>query len=369
MNHYKLITAALLSASVLTGCTSNASSAAVSAVPEPVSDAEAIQSVSADTYVGDYGRYVSAFAFEVAEGFNTARLNADCFAFEGTSKHPSAAQPSLGAYAVAAEGTTVTVTVDPFLYNDAFTASCTLDGAEVFTFTKETITDVKTAVVDDFEALTTEQGLTYRLYKPETEEKLPIVITFHGNGEQGTDNYLQMVNNRVTTKWGEPASQAKYPCVVLGPQAHDGWSDDELDDVRAIVDGLIEEGVVDGNRVYCAGLAGFEATIRFCVKNADLVAGAIPMIYWKDFDPEDISPLKDIPLWMCIAENDFTGEAPHIIETAEYLQSLGSDQVQYTIWTDEEMYAYGLYGGLLHWGWIPAINNPEMCDWLFAQSK
>jgi hypothetical protein len=31
--------------------------------------------------------------------------------------------------------------------------------------------------------------------------------------------------------------------------------------------------------------------------------------------------------------------------------------------------SYGLYGSMTHWGWIPALDDPEICDWLFGNSR
>ncbi|MBQ9824857.1 MAG: hypothetical protein IJM63_10195 [Solobacterium sp.] len=329
---------------------------------------DALKSVTANTYVGEYGQYVESFTFTFEDGYDASKLSSSDFTVSETAKHPSAGHASFGVYDVTADGSAVTVSVDPFLYNDTYTAAAVIDGDTV-SFAKADVNEMKVAVVDDFEALTTDQGMAYRLYVPESEAPLPLVVTFHGNGEQGTDNYLQMVNNRVTTKWGEPESQALYKCIVLGPQASQGWSDEELADVRGIIDQLIADGKADANRIYAAGLAGFEATIRFAAANTDLLAGVLAMIYWKDFDP-DLSTLTDLPIWMTIAENDFTGEAPHIVETYEYLTNeLGNKNVRYTLFTDDEMASYGLYGGLTHWGWIPTLNNPEMVDWLFSQHR
>lgn len=338
-------------------------------VEAPVVDRSAIAHIAAYTYVSDYGQFVSSFVLTFGEGFDAERLNIADFSVENAAKHPLNGISSFGVYRVEASGAEVALAVDPFLYNAGFVVRCTLDGEEAFSFDVASVDEMHCAVVDDFQALTTNSGLSYRLFVPDVDAPLPLIVTFHGGGESGTDNLKQMANNRITTKWAESVSQAQYPCVVLGPQSSNNWSDEELTDVRAIIDDLIAEGVVDANRVYAVGIAYMEATLRFCVLNTDLIAAAIPMIYWKEHDP-DLSSLIDMPLWFAIAENDFTGEAPNVIETVDYLTNeLGNPNVRSSIYTNDEMNAYGLYGGLYHWGWIPAINNPEMVEWLFSYRK
>ena len=73
---------------------------------------------------------------------------------------------------------------------------------------------------------------------------------------------------------------------------------------------------------------------------------------------------------MVIAENDPTGESGVVKEAYQYLkEELHNEKMKCTIYSDEEMASYGLYGGQLHWCWIPTLNNKEISDWLFAQKK
>ena len=52
-------------------------------------------------------------------------------------------------------------------------------------------------------------------------------------------------------------------------------------------------------------------------------------------------------MWVAIAENDFTGEAPNMIEFAENMKAAGNESIRCTIYTDAQMLEYGLFGGLL----------------------
>lgn len=328
----------------------------------------AFLSVTANTCVRDFGQYVTSFELRFAPGTDLSEANPDHFRFTGTSKHPSAVHESFGVLRTRRAGETLELSVDPFLFDEKFGAEFVL-GGETFRFSKADVGKMNVEVVDDFEILRTERGMTYRLLVPESDGPLPLVVAFHGSGERGTDGYRHMVSFRMVTKWGEPESQAKYPCIVLGPQMTEDWSDAELEDVRGIIDRLISEGKADPKRIYAAGLAAYQSTLRFAAANTDLLAGVIAMLFWEKYTP-DLSPLADLPIWMCIGENDFTGESPYLRNAYRYLtETLHNKNARCTVFTQEEMMSWGLYGRLSHCGWIPTLNSPQICDWLFAQRR
>lgn len=325
--------------------------------------------ITANTYVGDLGQYVESFVLTFAPGTDLSGVTKDSFLFRNTSKHPAAGHPSFGVWKLEKEENTLKAYVDPFFFNDEYRGELRI-GGETVGLSKADVTKMNVAVVDDFEVHTTQRGMVYRLLVPESEEPLPLVVAFHGNGERGTDSYRHMVNNRIVTKWGEPVSQGRYRCIVLGPQASDTWSDEELADVRGIIDGLIAEKKADPRRIYVAGIAPYQVSMRFTIANTDLLAASLMMLFWKKYTPEDLSALADFPIWMAIAVNDFTGEAPFAKETFEYIRDeLHNEKAKCTIFTEEQMMSYGLYGRQAHAGWIPALDSPEICDWLFSHVR
>ena len=327
-----------------------------------------LTAVTAETKIGDYGQLATGFILVFSEDVADLNLTIGNFAIEGNKTHPSLPDVSAGIIDVTTFGNTVILTVDSFLYAQGFRVTAVKDGVVLASFTAENVTDIRTDVVDDFAMLTSEGGLQYRLYTPDTDEPLPLVIWFHGGGEGGTDNTKQLTANRGAVSFAEPAYQARHACVVLAPQSANSWAAEELDEIAAVAQGLINDGKVDASRVYAVGLAAQQATLRFSASHRDLLAAAMPIIYWKQFD-EDWTPLHDLPMWCAIAENDFTGEAPNMLEFVENMKAAGNEDIRCTIYTDAEMNAYGLFGGLNHWGWIPSINDTEMIDWLFSHSK
>ena len=71
----------------------------------------------------------------------------------------------------------------------------------------------------DFEFRTFEENghmLPYRIYRPahmETGKKYPLVIFFHGAGERGLDNRLQLFRFGIVARFWD-----KYPCFIVAPQ-------------------------------------------------------------------------------------------------------------------------------------------------------
>ncbi|MBP0968865.1 MAG: hypothetical protein J5744_01840 [Oscillospiraceae bacterium] len=324
--------------------------------------------VTANTCVRDFGQYVESFGLTFGEECDLSGVTKACFVFRNTAKHPIAGHESLGAWKVEKDRNTLTVFVEPFLYNDTYEGEAVISGEKI-SLSRADVTVMKVAVVDDFEVLTTQSGMVYRLLIPESDGPLPLVLAFHGNGERGTDSYRHMVNNRVITKWGEPVSQGRYKCIVLGPQSNDSWSDAELTDVRGIIDRLIAEKKADPRRIYVAGLAPFQVTLRFSAANTDLLAGVLAMLFWKKYNP-DFTPLADLPIWMAIAVNDSTGESTFAKEAYQYIsEELHNEKARITVFSEETMMSYGLYGQMTHWGWIPALDDPEICDWLFSNVR
>jgi predicted peptidase len=324
--------------------------------------------VTADTSVRDFGQYVESFELAFGEGCDLSGVTKDSFVFQNTAKHPIAGHESLGAWKVKKDGNSLTVFVDPFLYTDTYEGEAVIGGEKV-SLSRADVTGMKVAVVDDFEVHTTQSGMIYRLLVPESDVPLPLVVAFHGNGERGNDSYRHMVNNRVITKWGEPVSQGRYKCIVLGPQSNDSWSDAELKEVREIIDHLIAMKKADPRRIYAAGLAPFQVTLRFSAANTDLLAGVLSMLFWKKYNP-DFTPLADLPIWMAIAVNDSTGESPFAREAFQYIsEELHNEKARITVFPEETMMSYGLYGQMTHWGWIPALDNLEICDWLFSNVR
>ena len=68
--------------------------------------------------------------------------------------------------------------------------------------------------------------LPYRLYVPDSSDKVPIVLYLHGADAYGDDNELQLTMHDIGTIFVRDEWQRQHPCYVLAPQCNVGtrWS-------------------------------------------------------------------------------------------------------------------------------------------------
>ena len=355
----------------------------IPAFAEEAPAATPVVGVTAETHVEDLGWFVDSFTVELAEGFDATGIDKDNLVIENNKVHPSFAWYSDGVEDVTVINGFMTIKVDPFLMKQGFIISCVVDGKVLFSFTKDDVASFTTDVVDEFEVVWTDEA-NYRIFRPDTDEKVPLIIWFHGAGERGDDTYLPLVDYRGAVCWAEPAYQAKHPCVVLVPQipAETTCDKAKLDDIRAMADKLIAEGIVDENRVYAVGFSAWQSTLWFDTYNIDFVAASLHCLYWHAYDPDpktgdewggtgwDVIANANLPLWSVIAEGDPTkGDIEMQTYHIPYMEA-NNPNFRYTIWSHADMAKYDLFdvGFILHWGWFPAVNNQEIIDWLFAQN-
>lgn len=342
-----------------------------------------VVAVTAATHVEDLGQFVDSFSIQLAGNFDATGIDSDNFYVENDVVHPSLPKYSAGVTDVSVINGFMKLTVDPFMFKKGFIVNCYKDGQLLFSFTKDNVVSYTTAVVDEFDVVRTKEA-NYRIYKPDTDKKLPLIIWFHGAGECGDDTYAPLVDYRGAVCWAEPEYQAKNPCIVLVPQIPKDttWDKTKLDDVRAMVDTLVAQNIVDENRIYTVGFSAWQATLWFDTYNVDIVAGSIHCLYWHAYDPDtktgnewggtgwDVIAKAHLPLWSVVADGDPTkGDIEMETYHIPYMEA-NNPNFHYTIWKHEDMAAYDLYdvGFMLHWGWFPAINNQEIIDWLFAQN-
>lgn len=338
--------------------------------------------VTADTHVEEFGHTVDSFTVTLAEDFDASGLDLDHFIVENDVVHPYIPEYADGVTKVTTHNGLMTIDVDPFLFGQGFIVSCVKDGEVLFSFTRDDVSSFSTAVVDEFSIEKTDQAV-YRIFRPETEEDVPLIIWFHGAGERGDDGYKPLIDYRGAVCWAEPSYQAKHPCAVLVPQIPAGtdFNKEQLDDIRKMADKMIAEGGIDASRIYVVGFSAYQASLWFATYNVDFVAAVLHCLYWHAFDPDprvgdewggvgwDVIAEAQLPLWSCISSADPTGATEEMQTYHIPYQEEHNPNFKYSIWSQAEMYEYQLFGFLMHHGWIPAINNQEIIDWLFAQSR
>ncbi len=189
---------------------------------------------------------------------------------------------------------------------------------------------------------------TYFLYP---EKKLPLVIFYHGIGENASGNRNDLIY-RLKPNIPEGVVNNQHDHLLFAPQCHTGWwNSNNL--VKTF--NYIEENFnFDGNRIYVTGLsmggAGTAMSIdAFGEKIAAAVTTASAGVISK--------PSFNIPVWGIHNKYDNMVPLEHTYKLVDSVLAANGDAVL-TIYPD--------YG---HDSWTESYLNDRIWDWLFAQEK
>ena len=348
------------------------------AVPMGSMAQEREMTVTAQTYIADFGQTVRSF---VLEGVPETAANVKAEDFVIVNDIVAAVQSVQGeddVTEVSYDNGTLTLTVGEFRYLPSdFVVAYIGDEDVNLSFTKDQVADVQTEIADDFEAVE-ENGVRYRIYIPdEIEEPVPMVIWTHGGGESGTDNWAQIAANKGATAWVERYGDV----VVLAPQADGEWTEDILNMIRDKILELEEAGTVDPNRVYGVGCSfGGMGCILNAQYNQDLMTAIAPICpSMNETSMPALKELTDIGIWISTAvEDTFPDRDDCVVECITELQENGNENAQYTLYEPDEYLPYGLGTATdenllkteYHHAWVLTLNNEYgIMDWLMEQSK
>ena len=202
------------------------------------------------------------------------------------------------------------------------------------------------------------ESLSYYLYYPEDyeikeEEKFPLLLFLHGGGESGDSLSLLKSN-------GPPkliAEGKKFPFLILAPQNPNlkKWWNTRA--VIQLLDTVVANNRVDGNRIYLTGLsrgggAAWEMAVQFPNKFAAMavVCGMTPVPYASWID-------KSMPIWVFHGEDDLSIPFSESESMVNRLRDLGHD-VKFT-----------RYPGVGHNSWIQAYETEELYSWFINQVR
>jgi len=218
--------------------------------------------------------------------------------------------------------------------------------------------------------------MPYRLFRPETAGRLPLIVYLHGSGGQGDDNQKQLALGNVfgTRVWLLPENQKKSPCYVLVPQSNRGWvryDPAKLDKGQyemvagpgqgvslalEVVDAVRHEFSIDDARIYVTGQSmGGAGTWNMIASRPGFFAAAVPCCG---------APSKD----------DGTGS----LDTALWNFHGGSDQTVPVAWSRDRIAARRKagghplsteYAGVDHNVWEWAYTEPGLVEWVFGQKR
>ncbi|NLG13001.1 MAG: hypothetical protein GX561_02205 [Lentisphaerae bacterium] len=222
---------------------------------------------------------------------------------------------------------------------------------------------------------TTDEGtLNYRFLQPKNQQpgkQYPLVLFLHGAGERGEDNHIQLIH--VVKKFLDEQIAEQYPCFVLVPQCPEGqqwvntpWGIHKHDlptnmskplaAVNQLLDEMLLNYPIDPSRIYLMGISmGGYGTWDLAMRTPQRFAAAVPIC--GGGDPNHAKKLKGLPIWAFHGDSDTAVPTSRSRDMIQALKDIGEKPI-YT-----ELKNTG------HDAWTPAINNPELIQWLFKQHK
>jgi predicted peptidase len=216
--------------------------------------------------------------------------------------------------------------------------------------------------------------MPYRLFRPEAEAKLPLVVYLHGSGGQGDDNLRQLGLGNIfgTRVWLLPGNQKTFPCYVLVPQTDRGWvryDPAQWDKGNAvivpglgegarmvleIIDGLRRDFPIDEGRIYVMGQSmGGAGTWNIITNRAQFFAAAV--ICCGSISSEDGTGSIETPVW------NFHGASDQTVPVSESRDRIAARR---KAWGHP---LYTEYAGVDHNVWEWAFTEPALVKWLFSQ--
>ncbi|WP_292590717.1 prolyl oligopeptidase family serine peptidase [Mesotoga sp. UBA5557] len=186
----------------------------------------------------------------------------------------------------------------------------------------------------------------------------PLILFLHGAGERGDDL-------RLLKKHGIPKvvdEMTDFPFITVSPQCPENdWWLNRLQDLRFLVDSIVEQYRVDSSRLYLTGLSmGGFGTWHMAVEYPELFSAIAPIcgggLEILGF-PERVAEIKDLPVWA------FHGEKDNIVSIEESrvlvrtLKEFGAHPIL-TIYPDAG-----------HDSWTETYSNPELYEWFINNRK
>lgn len=362
------------------------------------------------TAMRDYGQMVNRVTFHI-EG-DIPSLTPEDFLCENCFYDLSAKKPIAGIKTVSAEDGCVTLTMDWFLYRIDFQIRGT-GSAEGVLINKKTAEETAVEHADWFSYHSVD-GVNYRLYTPQRAEGArPLILFLHGGGGSGEDNETQLVDTLGAIKLAERCPdmyvfapqaptgglsmqeafarmQAKGDPyrVLIGSDTDNefdsrGWNRWYLAKIADIIRGMIASGEVDGKRVYVIGMSmGGGGTLKMLSVAPDLFAAAVPICPSMNGESWAIlNNLPKVPTFILASYIDHsTSRHAYILRAVQKLWKEGRKDVEYVLFTEEELKEYGIgtTPGVTtrelylenHNCWILALHNEYCClDWMFSHVK
>ena len=220
------------------------------------------------------------------------------------------------------------------------------------------------------------QGKTMpiRLYAPsqvEPGKTYPLVVSLHGAGSRGDDNFKHLVP--WVAGWTADEVQKDHPCFIVMPQTKMQWvpvafnngsysldkrpPSESIVLLKEIVDALLATQPIDPSRIYVVGtsMGGYGAW-DFVLRNPDLPAAVV--VFCGAGDPSAVDRFKNVPVWAFHGDQDKVVPVSGSTNMIEAMKAAGAADARLT-----------LYEGVGHDAYTKSWKHPGLVDWLFQQRK
>lgn len=159
-------------------------------------------------------------------------------------------------------------------------------------------------------------SLDYLYYSPVKENdsvKYPLVVWLHGMG-QGSKPGAQLSANNFSL-WASDELQSRFKgtagafLLAVRSREENGqyWSNDLIPTLKATIDDFINKNAdnIDLTRIYIGGYSmGGKMTLKMAACYPSMFAAAFPICPAFDPSTEQISYLKDMPVWLTVSKYD-----------------------------------------------------------------
>jgi predicted peptidase len=219
--------------------------------------------------------------------------------------------------------------------------------------------------------------MPYRLFRPQADGKLPLVVYLHGSGGLGDDNLKQLGLGNVfgTRVWLLPENQRRFPCYVVVPQTDRGWgrydfSQQPAKEVPGLGDGsrlaleivdtlcheFTHESAIDDRRIYITGQSmGGAGAWNMISNRPNFFVAAV--ICCGSISTDDGTGSINTPVWNFHGDSDQTVPVSASRDRMAVRRKAGGRPL------------YTEYPGVDHNVWQWAFTEPALPKWLFTQRR
>jgi predicted peptidase len=193
--------------------------------------------------------------------------------------------------------------------------------------------------------------------KSKPDKKFPMILFLHGAGERGSDLNLIL-------KHGIPKvvkAEDNFPFITVCPQCPENitWAE-QLDELNALYQLVIENFPVDADRIYLTGMSmGGFGSFAFAAKYPQYFAAVAPICGGSPWliAEERVEPLLKLPIWV------FHGAVDSVVpiaysEKMVALLKAGGAEVKFTVYPEAD-----------HDSWTETYANPKLYEWFLEHTQ